>query len=230
MPSSSHQKAFSKRSASCSRFGLELARDVELAKALRAARRQLFGGKYITLHFGQRDKAFGELPVGMEDGVVGILPALVGESLFGGALIFDKTVAVGIAGAVDPAQRRFDRRPQFGKRLVVAGALDIEPGQQHEQRRRIDAAVILRERHLAQRRHLAAAHLVQDLSGLGVGERIDGFGLIEGEPLQHAARNARIDPQHLQRCDEAVAAERGRIPGNPCIGIAALRGLRSSAC
>ena len=44
----------------------------------------------------------------------------------------------------------------------------------HEQRRRIDAAVIEAERHLAQRRHLAAAHLVQDLAGLGVGRGIVG--------------------------------------------------------
>ena len=59
------------------------------------------------------------------------------------------------------------------KRLDVAGVLGVEPGQHHEQRRRIHAAVIEAERDLAQRRHLAAAHLVQDFSGLGVGERIE---------------------------------------------------------
>ena len=66
---------------------------------------------------------------------------------------------------------------------------------------------------------------MQDFSGLGVGQRIDALGLIEGEPLQHAARDARIDPQHLQRGDQSVAAERGRIPGDARIRIAALRGL-----
>ena len=156
-------------------------------RAQRAASR--LRGEDVALHFAQRDVAFGQLAVGMKDRVVGILPALVGEALLGGALIFDKAVAIGIAGAVDPAQRRLDRGPQLAQRLLVAGALEIEAGQQHEQRRRIDAAVILRERHLAQRRHLAAAHLVQDLAGLGVGERIDRLGLIDGEPP--AARRAR---------------------------------------
>ena len=137
-----------------------------------ATRRQPLAGKDIALNFRQRDIALGELPVGMEDRVEGILPALVGQPLLGGAPIFDKAVLVGIAGTVDPLQRRLDRRPQLGQRFVVAGALDIEAGQQNEQRGRIDAAVILRERHLAQRRHLAAAHLVQDLAGLGIGERI----------------------------------------------------------
>ncbi len=66
-----------------------------------AARGQLFGGKHIALNFGQRDITLRELTVGMEDRVVGILPALVGEPLFGGALIFDKAVLIGVAGAVD---------------------------------------------------------------------------------------------------------------------------------
>ena len=159
----------------------------------------------------------------MKDRVEGILPALIGEPLLGGALIFDEAVTVGIARTIDPAQPGLDRRPQLGQRFLVAGALDIEAGEQHEQRRRIDAAVILRERHLAQRGHFAAAHLMQDLSGLRVGERIDALGLIEGQPLEHAARDPRIDPQHLQRGDQSVAAERRRVPGNAGIGISPLR-------
>jgi hypothetical protein len=67
---------------------------------------------------------------------------------------------------------------------------------------------------------------VQDLAGLGVGERIRGLGLEEGEPPQHALGNARIDPQHLQRGDQSVAAERGRIPGNARIGVSPLRRFR----
>ena len=183
-------------------------------EAQRTTRRQLLAGKHIALHFRQRDVTLGEPAVGMKDRVVGILPALIGQALFGRAPVLDESVPVGIAWPVDPAQRRFDRRPQFGERLVVAGAFDIETGQQHEQRRRIDAAVILRKRHLAQRRHLAAAHFVQDFSRLGVGERIDRLRLIECEPPQHAARDPRVDPQHLQRGNESVAAKCRRIPGN----------------
>ncbi len=193
------------------RGGFELGRLIDQSEAPGAARRQPLAGKDISLNLRQRDIAFGELPVGMKDRVEGILPALVGKPLLGGALIFDEAVLVGIAGAVDPLQRRLDRRPQLGQRCLVAGAFDIKAGQQNEQRGGIDAAVILRERHLAQRGHLAAAHLVQDLAGLGVGERICGLGLEESEPPQHALRNARIDPQHLQRGDQI---RRGRTWSN----------------
>ena len=76
-----------------------------------AARRQPLGGEHITLHFGQRDMAFGKPAVGVEDRVEGILPALIGKPQVAGAPVLDKAVVVGIAGTVDPLQRRFDRGP-----------------------------------------------------------------------------------------------------------------------
>jgi len=71
------------------------------------------------------------------------------ETLLVGAGVFDKTVAVRIAGTVDPAERRLDRRPELGGGLEIAGAFGIQSGEEHEQRRRIDAAVIKPERHFA---------------------------------------------------------------------------------
>jgi hypothetical protein len=112
------------------RCGFELRRLLDQSQAPGAARRQPLAGKDISLNLRQRDVALGELSIGMEDRVEGILPALVGKPLLGGALVFDETVLVGIAGPVDPLQRRFDRRPQLGQRFVVAGAFDIEAGQQ----------------------------------------------------------------------------------------------------
>ena len=205
---------------------LEPLRDVRLAEPQRASRGELFCGVDVALDLGERDVALRELAVGMEDRVERVLPALVGEPLFGGALVFDKAVLIGVAGTVDPGEPGLDRRPQLDQRFLVAGALDIAPREQDEQGGRIHAAVILRERHLAQRRHLAAAHLVQDLSRRSVGERIDRLGLEMREPPQHALGDPRIDPQHLQRGDQPVAAERRRVPGNAGIGIASLRRLR----
>ena len=164
----------------------------------------------------------------MEDRVVGILPALIDQALLVGAVILDEAVAVGIARPVDPAEGRFDVRPKLAQRLDVAGVLGVEPGQHDEQRRRVDAAVIQLERNLPQRRHFAAAHLVQDFAGLGVGERIEILGLIGGEPPQHAFGDAGIAPQHLHRGDDPVAAERGRVPGNAGVGIRTLPAFRSS--
>ena len=71
----------------------------------------------------------------------------------------------------------------------IVGALGIEAGKQDEERRRVDAAVVLAERHLMQGRHLAVAHFVQDLARLGVGS---GIGLLRlvARPAG-AARRAR---------------------------------------
>ena len=200
-----------------------MARLLAVPQALGAARRHVLGAVDVALHLGERDRAFGQAAVGVEDGVVGVLPALIGQALLGGAIVFDEAVAVGIAGAVDPGQRRFDVRPQRRDGLVVAGPLGIEAGEHDEQRRRIDAAVIEAERDFAERRHLAAAHLVQDLAGLRVRGGIVGGGLERGEPAQHAARDAGIEPEHLQRGDQSVAAERGRVPGDARIWISPLR-------
>ena len=208
------------------RLDLQLFSHLALAEPRRATRRQPPGGIHIALHFGERDMTLGQTAVGVKDRVVRILPALIGQALLGRGPVLDESVPVGIAWPVDPAQSCLDRRPQFGERLFVAGPFYIKAAQQHKQRRRINAAVILRERHLAQRRHLAAAHFMQDLSGFGVGERIECLGLIECQSLQHAARDPRIDPQHLHRGNDSVATECRRIPGNARIGISSLRRVR----
>ena len=223
MPSSGHQKRGVESLGQQIGLGLEPARVVHAPQPLGATRRQELGAVDVALHLGQRDRAFRQTAVGMEDGVLGILPALVGEPLLGRAVVFDEAVAVGIAGPVDPGERGLDGGPQIHDGGVVAGALGIETRQHDEQRRGIDAAVIKAERHLAQGCHLAFAHLVQDLSRLRVRGRIVGLGLERGEAPQHALRDARIEPEHLQRGDQSVAAERGRIPGDAGIGITPLR-------
>ena len=161
----------------------------------------------------------------MGNRVVRILPALVREAFLAHAVIFDEIVAVGVGRPIDPAERRLDRRPQFLQRGEVAGAVEIKSRERDEQRRCVDAAVVALERDLAQRRHLAAAHLVHDLAGLRVVRRVDDGGLGRGKPAQHAARHARIEPQHFDRGDDAVAAERRRIPGDAGVGIRPLRRL-----
>ncbi len=120
-------------------------------------------------------------------------------------------------------QRGLDIGPQLRDGRVVAGPLGVEAGEHDEQRRRIDAAVIEAEGDFAQRRHLAAAHLVQDLARLRVRLRIVALGLQRRQSAQHAVRHAGIEPEHLQRGDQTVAAERRRIPGDAGVGIAALR-------
>ena len=53
-------------------------------------------------------------------------------------------------------------------RVEIAGALEIGARQHDEQRRRVDAAVVAAERHLAELGHLAVTGFMQDFAWLGV--------------------------------------------------------------
>src|SRR5258707_6580491 len=48
----------------------------------------------VALNLAQRDRALGEMAVGMKDGIVRVFPALVSQARRGAPAIFDETVAV----------------------------------------------------------------------------------------------------------------------------------------
>src|SRR5205085_11122803 len=102
------------------------------------------------------------------------------------AVVLDEAVAVAIAVALDPLERRFDVRPDRLQRFLVARPLPVHTGQSDEQRRRVDRAVIAAEGHFAQPRELAFAHLVQDLAWLPVGAGVLVVGLVRGGETQSA--------------------------------------------
>jgi hypothetical protein len=114
-----------------------------------------------------------------------------------------------------PADRRADARPELPDRGEIAGALEVGAGQHHEERRRVDAAVVASERHLAGLGHLAAADLVQDLARLGIALRVMVDRLVGGEEPQHAAGEVGIEPERLEGGDERVAPERVQNHGTP---------------
>ena len=62
-------------------------------------------GKHVALDLAQRDGALGEAPVGMEDRVVGVLPALLDEAGRKLPGVLDESVAVRVGRSVDPGQR-----------------------------------------------------------------------------------------------------------------------------
>ena len=102
-----------------------------------------------------------------------VLPALVDQPIGVAAAVFDEAVAVAVAVGLEPAQRRLDVRPELEHGGEIAGPLEVGAGEHDEERRGIDAAVVAAERHFAELGHLAEAHLVQDLAGLGVGGGVD---------------------------------------------------------
>ena len=165
----------------------------------------------------------------MEDGIAAVLPALVGEAGLGGALVGDEAVAVLLARLLHPAAAAQSDGHSAVDELHVAGAVRIGAGEIDVERRRVDAAIVAAERQLAQHRHLALARFVHDLARLRIAERRCLRRLVLGEERQHAARQARIEPQHLQGGDHAVAAERRREPGDARIGVGPGRQDRWSA-
>jgi hypothetical protein len=64
---------------------------------------------------------------------------------------------------------------------------------------------------------------VQDLAGLLVREGLVHRALVAGEEPQRAAGDLGLEGQHLERRDQAVAAERGHVPRDAGVGKEALR-------
>ena len=166
----------------------------------------------VALHLAQRDRWLGQAPVGMEHRVLRVFPALLYQAFVAAPAVFDEAVAVEVAVAVDPLQRQQHLRPDAADEFEVAGARVVGAGQQHEQRRGVHRAVVAAERNLAGGRHLALARLVQDLARLGIALRVLLGGLRGGEEAEHAARQRRVDPQELERSEDAVAPEGGGVP------------------
>jgi hypothetical protein len=128
---------------------------------------------------------------------------------------------------VDPRERAFEMGPQLLEQHEIAGSLEVGGRHHRKQRRRVDAAVVALERHLAQRRHLSAAHLVDDLARLGIALGVVRVRLVRREEPQHAARDRRIDPERLERHDQRIAAERRAEPRDTRVRHGPLRGRNS---
>ena len=114
-------------------------------------------------------------------------------------------------------------RPQPRDERPVARAREILACEHHEERRRIDAAVVASERHFAEARHFGAARLVQDLAGFGVLLRVDVVRLGGGQVAEDAARELRMDPEQLQGGNDAVAPKRRAEPGHAGVRVLAAR-------
>ena len=161
----------------------------------------------VALHLDQRDGAGRAPPVGEPDGVVRVLPALVGQAAAGRVVVGDEAVAV----AADPAERRLQVRQQ-GAHLVGGQAPAPRVAQQADpQRCRVDRAVVERREALC-RRGGGAAALVQDLARLLAGVRVGGAALRAGERAQGAAREGDVVREQERGRPEGVAAEQGEVP------------------
>ena len=86
--------------------------------------------------------------------------------------------------------------------------------QDQPERRRVDAAVVHRERQLAGAGHLAGPDLVQDLARLGVGPRVVDDRLASRQDLEGGHGQVGSEGDRLVGRDDRVAAEQGGEPGH----------------
>ena len=106
--------------------------------------------------------------VGVEDRIEAVLPALIGEPAARSSRAYSTKPSPSRSPVPSiQAERRLDVRPDRADRVEVAGALrDTGPRAGRTSGVASTDAIIAAERHLAEPRHLAAAHLVQDLARL----------------------------------------------------------------
>ncbi len=135
----------------------------------------------VTLDLGRRDRQERDRPVGEQDAVERIAPALVAEALGGARPVLDVAVAVSIPGLVDPGERRQSVVAQRADQLLVAGPAPVLGQQDQPQGRRVGAAVVRAVRLETELGELAHPQLVQDLARLHVPEVIVPVGLERGQ-------------------------------------------------
>ena len=83
---------------------IPLDRGLFVAQLLREQSASQVGAVDVALHLAQRDGGFRQPAVGEVNAVPGVLPALVEQSVFVGALVLHETVAVAVAVVLHPFQ------------------------------------------------------------------------------------------------------------------------------
>lgn len=176
-------------------------------------------GVHVALHLAKRDWARGKRAVFVEDRVAGILPSLIDEAHRRMAEVLDQAVAIAVPVPLHPGERELDVRPNAANQVQVPGAPRVGACEHDEERRRVHASVVAAEGNLSQRGHLAAAHLVNDLSGLRVEIEVLLLRLGLRQEAENALRQPGVHPENLQRGDDSVPPEGRAEPGNASVGI-----------
>ena len=117
-----------------------------------------------------------------QNGIPGVLPALVLEAEFGLALVLDVAVAVAVPEVVHPVQRGARVGFERAHQVHVAGPAFVLIQQHEEERRGVTGTVVGRLRPFVEMGQLAETQLVKDASrfffrqfhfllSLGLGQR-----------------------------------------------------------
>ena len=98
-------------------------RSIGKPELLGALRCKGLGRIDIALHLGERDRPARQWPIGMKDGVMRILPALVDQPLLAVTEILDEAILIRIAGPSIQSNARCIARPELFQRLEIAARL-----------------------------------------------------------------------------------------------------------
>src|SRR5579872_75063 len=180
-------------------------------------------GTGIGLDLDHGNRSTRQATVGMKYGVLTVLPSLIHQAGIGGPGVVQKAAGAAFQALFDPGDRRDEVVPDLIDQRGVGGTLFVGAGEYHEQRRRVDPAVVLAERDFMQDRHLSPAHLVQDLAGLRIPESRFLVSLGQSQEAQYTGRQVRIDPQGLERSDDRIPAELRGKPGDARVRIGSCR-------
>ncbi len=93
------------------------------------------GAVDIGLNLRERDGAARDRTIFVEDRVMAVLPALIGQALIGEPPIFHEAVAIAVAMLIDPFEGCIQMRQQAGDEGPVARSFQIGASQHDEQRR-----------------------------------------------------------------------------------------------
>ncbi len=189
------------------------------------------GGEDIALNLAQRDRTFGRRTVGVADSVVRVFPSLVQQASRRLAMIFHQPVAIEVAVCLDPVEGRDQVGPQGLDGPQIGGSLVVGPGEHDEQWRRVDAAVVLAERHLLERGHLTGARFMEDLTGLSILLLVDCRGLGRREVAEHAPRQVRAHPARHSSAVMRPSRPNGVLNhGKPAYGYGPVGSAVTSMC
>jgi hypothetical protein len=186
-----------------------------LARESRRAPKRVVG---VALDLAGRDRRLGTRPVGEQDRVPRVLPALVVEPAGRAPAVLEEAVAVEVALLLDPAHCGASVLFESADEFAVPCPQVVLVEQNEEERGRIVRAVVGRVRSVAEHCQFAAPPLVQDLSGLGVAKVVALDRLQFRERLERRLRKPRLERKQLVGADDAVAAEERHVPGQAASG------------
>src|SRR6266480_3765430 len=133
-----------------------------------------------------------------------VFPALMDETEFRPASIFDEPIAIDVAIMINPREGTLDVRPNRLNKRAVTCAFEIRAGEHDEKWCCVDAAVVTLERNFAQDRHLTRACLVQYLAWLRILLGVLRVCLRSSQIGQDPTRQTWIEPHALQRGNNSV--------------------------